>query len=153
MKNIIKNFVTALMLSGLFFIPVLSSSQTPSGIVNDSDNLSGAQVYSDKSQAEIEAIEEMLVLEAKSKHRPLYLKDPDQFNSRFFTLRSNVINNNRSQAEIEAKEELFYIQALSAFRKSNVIDPIQASFTQSNLISNILAANYGEEMNLLNNVR
>jgi len=153
MKNIIKNIVAALILSGLFFIPVLSSAQTSGDIVNDSNNLLSPPLYNDKSQAEIEAIEEMLILEAKSNFKPLYLNDPQKFNSRIFSSKSNVMNKDKSQAEVEAEEELLYIQAISIFRKLYVIDPIQANSKQSSLISNILVANYGEEIGVLQNLR
>lgn len=153
MKNIIKNIVAALILSGLFFIPVLCSAQTLGGIVNDSNNLLSPPLNNDKSQAEIEAVEGMLILEAKSNLQPLYLNDPQQINSRMFTSISNVINDGISQAEVEAEEELLYIQTISAFRKLNVIDPIQASSKQFLLISNLMATNYGEEMSVLQNMR
>ena len=153
MKNIIKNIAIALMLSGLFFVPVLSSAQTSGGIVNDSNNLLSPPLNNDKSQAEIEAVEEMLILEAKSNLQPLYLNGPQQVNSRIFTSISNVINDDKSQAEVEAEEELPYIQTISAFRKLNAIDPIQASSKQFSLISILMAANYGEEMSVLQNIR
>ena len=153
MKNISKTILTSLVLSGLFFIPVLSSAQTSVRIVNDNNNTSDLHLYSDKSQAEIEAIEVMLVLEAQSSHQPLHQNDLNQFSRRFFTSVSNAINNDKSLAEVEVKEGLFYIETLSAVRRINVTDLIQASCKQSNLLSNILTANYGEEMNLLKNLR
>ena len=153
MKNIIKNIVAALILSGLFFVPVLSSAQTSSDIVNDNNKLLNPSLYIDKSQVEIEAIEEMLILEAKSNLKPLYLNDPQKFNRRMFSSKSNEMNKDKSQAEVEAEEELLYIQAISVFRKLYAIDPIQANSKQSSLISNILVANYGEEIGLLQNLR
>ena len=153
MKNIIKNIVAALILSGLFFVPVLSYAQTSSDIVNDSNKLLRPSLYNYKSQAEIEAIEEILILEAKSNLKPLYLNDPQKFNSRMFSSKSNVMNKDKSQAEVEAEEELLYIQAISVFGNLYAIDPIQASIKQPSLISNILVSNYGEEMGVLQDLR
>jgi hypothetical protein len=153
MKKIIKNIVATLMLSGLFFIPVLSSAQTSGGMVNERNSFLIPPINNDKSQAEIEAVKEMLDLEAKTNRQPLYRNDPRTIKSRIFTSISNVINDDKSQAEVEAVEELIYIQAISVFRKLNTIVPVQASSRQFSFISNLVAANNGEELSVLQNIR
>ncbi len=153
MKNIIKNIVAPLILSGLFFIPVLSSGQTSEGIINDSNNFLIPTLNNDKSQAEIEAIEQMQIMEAKFKLRRLYLKRSKKIKKRVFASISKVINDDRSQAEVEAEEVLLYIQAKPYFQKLNRIDPIQASSQQFSLISDLMVLNYGEEMSALQNIK
>ena len=153
MKNIIKNLVVPLIFSGLFFVPVLSSAQTSEGIINDSNNFLIPTLNNDKSQAEIEAIEQMQILEAKFKLRRLYLKRSKKIKKRVFASISKVINDDRSQAEVEAEEVLLFIQAIPDFQKLNRIDPVQASSQQFSLISDLMALNYDEEMSVLQNIK
>ena len=80
MKTIIKNIAAPLIFCGLFFIPVLSCAKTSASIVID--NI-------DKSQAEIEAIEQMQILEVQSKARRLFKSK----NQRLFLKRSNKKKN------------------------------------------------------------
>jgi hypothetical protein len=152
MKSIIKNIVAPLILSGLFFIPVLSSAETSVSIFIDNN---------DKSQAEIEAIEQMQILEAQSKARRLFmskvrglfLKRSNKKKNQIFVSNLNEIYDNRSQAEVEAQEELLYIQIISTFRKLNPIDPVQAHSDQFSLISDLMASNDDKVLSVLNNLR
>ena len=152
MKKTTKNIVTSLVLSGLFFVPVLSCAETSGSIVID--NI-------DKSQAEIEAIEQMQILEVqsktqrlfKSKIQRLFLKRSNKKKNRIFISNLNEIYDNRSQAEIEAQEELLYIQIISTYRKIKQIDPLQANGDQFSLISNLMAVKYDEEVSALLNIR
>ena len=152
MKKTTKNIVTSLVLSGLFFVPVLSCAETSGSIFIDNN---------DKSQAEIEAIEQMQILEAQSKARRLFkskiqrlfLKRSNKKKNRIFISNLNEIYDNRSQAEIEAQEELLYIQIISTYRKIKQIDPLQANGDQFSLISNLMAVKYDEEVSALLNIR
>jgi len=144
MKNISKTILTSLILSGLFFIPVLSSAQFSGYEVNE--NI-------DKSQSETEAIEEMLILNSRSDIQALCQQSRRQIKSRIFAYNSNAIDNIGSQAEAEAVVELLCIQTISNFRKLNLIEPIQTNNDQFSQISNLMAVNYGEEVSALQNIR
>ncbi len=144
MKNISKTILTSLILSGLFFIPVLSSAQFSWNKVND--NI-------DKSQSETEAVEEMLILDARSDIQASYQQSRRQIKSRIFASNANLIDNIGSQAEAEAVVELLCIQIISNFRELNTIDPIQVNNDQFSQISNLMASNHGEEISLIQNIR
>jgi hypothetical protein len=141
------------MISGLFFVPVLCSAQTGGGIDNDNNSLLIPPINDNKSQAEVEAVEGMLYMEAMSDLQLFSLSDPQQTSSRIFTLVSNVINDDRSQAEAEAAEESQYIQAIPAIRQLNISDPIQVSSRQFTLISNVMATNYETQMSVIQSIR
>ena len=140
MKRIIKNIVAPAILSGLFFIPVLSSAQKSEDIVNDNN----------KSQAEIEAAEDIQKLETKSKARRSFLRKSKKMKNRIYASISNSIYKDRSQAEIESAEELNKIHTIFVYRNLNQIDLIQANYYQSFLSSGIMALNPDEEGGLQN---
>ena len=144
MKSKIKNIATALILSGLFFIPVLCSAQNSNGLVDDNIN---------KSQAEIEAIEEMLNLEAKFRVQEIFIKRSEKIENRVYAANSNIINEDRSQAEIEAGEELLDILIISGIPRLNQTEPIQANYHQSPPNSNIMALHFEEEIGTLQIIR
>ena len=144
MKNTSKTILTSLVLSGLFFIPVLSSAQFSGNEVND--NI-------DKSQSETEAVEEMKMLDSRSNIQASYQQSRQQIKSRVFAYNSNAIDNIGSQAEAEAFVEILCIHIISNFRKLNSIESIQVNNDQFTQVSNVMAANYGEETSLLQNVR
>lgn len=152
MKNIIKNIAASFLLGGLFFIPVLSPAEASGSIVIDNN---------DKSQAEIEAIDEMQILESKSKVRGIFMskvrrlfsKRSKDTKNRIFVSNSNLVNDDRSQAEVESQEQILYIQIISTYRKLKPIDPIQANGDPYSIISNLMGANYGEEVSAILNIR
>lgn len=152
MKNNIKNIVAVVIISGLFFVPFLCSAQTGGGIVNDNKSLAILPLNNDKSQAEIEAVEEMLYLVAEADLQQLNVSDAQKTSSRMFTFISTVINE-KSQAEVEAEEELQYIQTISALRQLNISDPAPVSSGQFTLISNLIATNYDARMSRIQNIR
>ena len=140
MKSIIKNIAAPVILSGLFFIPVLSSGQSSEDIVKDNN----------KSQAEIEAAEDIGKLEAKSKFRRSFLRKSKKMKNRIYASISNSIYENRSQAEIESAEELNKIHTIFVYRNLNQINLIQANYYQSFLSSGIMALIPDEEGGLQN---
>ncbi len=140
MKNISRTILTSLVLSGLFFIPVLSSAQF-------SDN------NIDKSQSETEAVEEMLILDTRSNIRASHQLSRQEIKSRIFASNENLINGIGSQAEAESVVELLCIQVISNFRNLKTIDPIQVNNDQFSQISNLMAANFDKDISLLQNIR
>ena len=112
MKNLIKNIAAVIMLSGLFFIPVFSSAQNTGSIANDNNNLLNLSLYNDKSQTELEAAEQILILEDRSNRKSSYQYGAQQILSRILSSISNEIENDKSQAEVEAAEELLYVQTI-----------------------------------------
>ena len=88
-----------------------------------------------------------------SKVRRLFIKRSNKKKNRIFVSDLNEIYDNRSQAEVEAQEELLYIQIISTYRKLKPIKPVQANGDQFSLIANLLAANYGQDVNALRNIR
>jgi hypothetical protein len=144
MKNISKTILTSIVLSGLFLIPVLSSAQNSGNMVND--NI-------DKSQAESEAVEEMLILDSRSGFQASHQQSRQQIKSRIFAYSANAIDNIDSQAEAEAAVELRCIQIMSKIQKLSTINPVQVNNDQFSQISNLMAANYGEDIIPLQNIR
>ena len=153
MKNLIKNIAAVIMLGGLFFIPVFSSAQNSESIANDSNNLLSPSLNNDKSQTELEAAEQILILIARLSQQSSYQNSAQQIKSRILSSISNEMENDKSQAEVEAAEELLYIQTIMDFQNIITIDLIQASNKAFYLISDPLASNYDEEMNEFRNLR
>ena len=114
MKNNIKN-ITAIMISGLFFFPVFCSAQIGGNIVNESDNIVVAVFNDDISQAEVEAIEQILYIEARSERKKRNFFAHRKIRKNMHYSISNLIND-KSQAESEAEEGLQYIQTIYIFR-------------------------------------
>jgi len=59
MKNKFRNLVAAIMISGLYFVPVFCSAQVNNSPVTDNTNVENPSKEEDKSQAEKEAEEEL----------------------------------------------------------------------------------------------
>jgi hypothetical protein len=106
-----------------------------------------------KSQAEIEAIEEMLKLEAKTRVQQIFLKRSEKIENRIYASNSIEINEDRSQAEIEAGEEMLDFFILSGFPKLHQTDPMQADYHQLPSNSNVMALHFEEEIGTLQIIR
>ena len=153
MKNLIKNFVVTLIVGGLFFVPVFSYAQISGEGVVDNNNTPSPQFNDDKSQAEIEAMEDIQIREPKSKFRRLFVRKSKKTKNRVFASFSSSLYMDRSQAELEAAEELFNIHIISDYRKSKSIDPIQVNNDQVSKISEFMALNYNEKNSAKQNLR
>ena len=141
MKRIIKNIAAPVIFSGLFFIPVLSSAQSSEDIDKDNNN---------RSQAEIEAAEDIQKLENKSKAHRSFLRKSKKIKNRIYASISSSIYKDRSQAEIESAEELNKLHMIFVYRNLNQINLIQANYYQSYLNSGIIALIPDEEGGLRN---
>ena len=109
-------------------------SQIGEGIVNGRNKLISPLLNNNKSQAEVEAIEEMRAIQHVT------ISNLQQTNSRRFATISNVIHDDKSQAEAEAYEELQNIQTLSAYPMLIAGDPILVSSSKLTLTSNVMTA-------------